>query len=381
MEPGRAITFRNPGGLPESVFNRVKSDDAGRFRAVPNVSDLRNRSLCDVFFGIRAMEREGTGLSDVEELARDHGGDTAFTHDAKAGSFVARILQPAASAGSKTIARDDRPVGMYVFNVLPYVFLPERISIARLRMPWERRPENLPLHAAGTFVVHDGALWSFVPLPVLSTALALMIDAASSEASLRTVAEADPDKRKVLSWLLRKHFERHLVRFQQHGLMLEEGRRKGRRAYFEGRDGKPRRLVYDTPHRKGVRREVVKQRREDARAWFENEGFGYEITQLDGLWAVRIKPFYMFTGRDAKTPLPAFARTSRATRRMKLDRNKNVDDDLTFWGRFLSEGAPTINIGQDHVDDLILQGAFLTIEVPEEGLIRDSDEGEDRMPA
>jgi hypothetical protein len=58
-----------------------------------------------------------------------------------------------------------------------------------------------------------------------------------------------------------------------------------------------------------------------------------------------------------------------------------VDDDLTFWSRFLNEGAPTINIGQDHVDDLILEGTFLTIEVPEEGLLGDSDECEDRMPA
>ena len=105
------------------------------------------------------------------------------------------------------------------------------------------------------------------------------------------------------------------------------------------------------------------------------------MTQLDGVWAVRIKPFYMFTGRDAKRPLPAFARASRATRRIKLDRNKNVEDDLTFWGRFLSESRSTINIGQDHVDDLILEGQFLTIEVAEHGLLRDSDEGENRMPA
>jgi hypothetical protein len=229
--------------------------------------------------------------------------------------------------------------------------------------------------------VHDGALWSFVPLPVLSTMLAPMIDPEASHAPLRIVTENDPEQRKILSWLLRKHFERHLIRFRRHGLVIEEARRKGRRVYFEGRDGKPRQLIYDTPRRKGVRREVVKQRREDARAWFENEGFGFEVTQLDGLWAVRIKPFYMFTGRDAKTPLPSFARTSRATRRIKLDRNKNVDDDLTFWSRFLNEGAPTINIGQDHVDDLILEGTFLTIEVPEEGLLGDSDECEDRMPA
>lgn len=87
---------------------------------------------------------------------------------------------------------------------------------------------------------------------------------------------------------------------------------------------------------------------------------------MDGVWGVRIKPFYMFTGRDARKPLPSFARTGRATRRMKLDRNQNVENDLTFWGRFLSKGSQTINIGQQHVEDLLLSGSFLSVEVIEE---------------
>jgi hypothetical protein len=48
---------------------------------------------------------------------------------------------------------------------------------------------------------------------------------------------------------------------------------------------------------------------------------------------------------------------------MKFDRNKNVEDDLTFWSRFLARGSPTVNVGQEHVSDLLLDGAFLTIEV------------------
>lgn len=111
----------------------------------------------------------------------------------------------------------------------------------------------------------------------------------------------------------------------------------------------------------------MKQRGPDGyKAWFENEGFGYEVTQMDGVWGVRIKPFYMFTGRDAKKPLPSFARTARATRRMKLDRNQNLENDLTFWGRFLSQGAQTSNLGQQHVDDLLLGGSFVSVEVVEE---------------
>lgn len=382
VEPGHSITLCNPGGLLDSVVRRVELDEGGRFRAVPNVSDLRNRSLCDVFFGIQAMEREGTGLSDVETLTREHGGDASFRHDAKSAAFIASVLQPVASVGSKTTARNDQPTGVYVLNVLPFLSLPETISIVRLTTSISSRPSSVALDYAGTFIIRgeERELWSFVPLPILTGLLGAIVDRAKSREVPRSKIEADPDQRRVLSWLLRKHFERYLARFQAAGLILEEGRKK-KRAYFEGREGKPRRLIYDTPRRKGVGREVVKQRGEAPRAWFENEGFGYEVTQVDGVWVMRIKPFYMFTGRDGKKPLPAFARTSRATRRIKFDRNKNVEDDLTFWARFLSEGGPTINIGQDHVSDLIVEGQFLTIEVAEQGLLRESDEGKDRVLA
>jgi hypothetical protein len=82
----------------------------------------------------------------------------------------------------------------------------------------------------------------------------------------------------------------------------------------------------------------------------------------------------MFTGQDGATPLPGFERGRRATRRMKWNRNKNVDDDLTFWGRFLSNGQPTINLGGVDVDNLIIDAAFLMIEVPEIGLLDESDD-------
>lgn len=381
VEPGSEITFRNPGGLLDSVARRVSPDKDGRFHAIGKLSDLRNRSLCDVFFGIHAMEREGTGLADVEAMARELGGETTFVHEAQSGSFVASILQPRASAGSKTTARDDRPAGVYIFNILPFISLPESVSIIRLNTPLWERPADLSLDDVGTFVLRDNELWSFVPLALLMDALRPIVDPAASRMHARGDLEADAEHRKVISWLLRKHFERHIAGFAVHGFMLEEGGKKKRRAYFAGRNGKARKYVYDTPRKKGVVREVVKQRAEQPNAWFENEGFGYEIVQYDGLWSVRIKPFYMFTGRDAKRPLPAYARTSKATRRIKLDRNKNVEDDLTFWGRFVGQGNSTINVGQEHVEDLILEGQFVTVEVPEEGLLREDDESKNRMPA
>ena len=67
-----------------------------------------------------------------------------------------------------------------------------------------------------------------------------------------------------------------------------------------------------------------------------------------------------------KKPLPSFARTAHATRRMKLDRNQNVENNLTFWGGFLSQGPQTTNLGQQHVEDLLLGGSFVSVEVVEE---------------
>lgn len=90
----------------------------------------------------------------------------------------------------------------------------------------------------------------------------------------------------------------------------------------------------------------------------------------------------MFTRKDGATPLPGFERTRRATSRMKFDRNKNVDDDLSFWGRYLGRGNSTVNIGGRDVDNLLLETFFLTIEVCEKGLLEEPGNGStNRLPA
>lgn len=364
VEPGRAITFRNPGRLSPRLRERITVDEAGRFHPIANGTDARNRSICDIFLGLRAMEWRGTGLHDVEQLAQACGGEATFTLG-QDGDFTARIsrLPATLGAGAEEIARDDRPTGTYVFNVLPALALPETLSMIRVseRPSADNAPEG---YAAGTAIVRDREIWSFTPLGLLRAAFApIAVDGAEHR---RADLEADPDRRRILSWLMRRHFEVYLGRFEERGLVLEGGR-GGRRAFFVGEDSRPRVLRYDSPNRRNIRREVVKQRAEDERAWFENEGFGYEVTRLDERWGIRIKPFYMFTGKDAATPLPSFARAAKATRRMKFDRNKNVEDDLSFWSRFLADGAQTLNIALDGNADLLFDTAFLTVDVPAVG--------------
>jgi hypothetical protein len=375
--PGAEIVFSNPGGLTQKLARQVALEDDGRFLPSESMTDQRNPSLCDIFFGISAMERAGTGLIDAEKLMVEWGGASAFYHQAKERRFQARITRAEASAGSRTVARSSVPTGLYVLNALPFIVVPDEMSIVHLKVPLWQRPPGIDLTSCGTFIHRNGELWSFVSLEKL---LAHVGDITADSRSVKRVEiESNQDSKRVLSWLIRKHWERHIASFSNQGLILEDGRKH--RAYFESRDGEARAVVWDSAQRRGNRREVVKRRAEGPRSWFENEGFGYEIVDLGGMWCVRIKPFYMFTGRNGRTPLPAFARASKATSRMKFDRNKNVEADLLFWSSFLGRGAETINIGDVDLDDVIVHAAFLTVEVPELGLMVNGAEHQNRLSA
>lgn len=379
ISPESEITFANPGGLTRPIAERVRIERDGLFIPRERATDQRNPSLCDIFFGMNAMERAGTGLIDVSQLMTGWGGASAYYHHESESRFEARVIRPQASAGSRTIARSDVPVGVYVFNVLPFAILPESVSILKLSVPWELRPGGIDFSDCGVFTPHEGALWSFVPLPILSAQLESITDTHAGRSEPRMKIEQSPEHRRILSWLLRKHWERYLWSFEEDGLVLEGG--KKHRAFFVSRNKSNRTIVWDGPHRRGNRRDVVKKRKDGARAWFENEGFGYEVVEFGGLWCIRIKPFYMFTGFDGRKPLPAFVRAGKATSRMKFDRNKNVEADLTFWSSFLGRGGETINIGGLHVDDLLLDASFLTEEIPESGLLNDDTKNQDRVPA
>jgi hypothetical protein len=371
--PNQSVRFLNPGAALPTATRRLTLGPDGAFEPVPEFSDLRNRALCDVFFGISAMERAGTGLVDARELAMEIGGTAQFAYPPGSDSFSADLFRLEASAGASSVARDTRPVGTYVINLLPFAVTPQGLVHMPLKATrWDDLEKNVPLDQAGTFVfeARTGDLWTFIPEPVVNS-----LFAAASKSPARTIPMKEIEGDRVLqakfAWLTRRHFENHLKSFEDQGLVIEKNKKgyPARRAYFAAYKGNNRTIVYDTPLRRNVRRDVVKRRGEGQKTWFECEGFGYEVVRQANVWGIRIKPFYMFAKRDGVSPLPGYMRTSKATRRIKFDRNANVESDLTFWGRFLSQSEQTINIGSRHVDDLLLEGGFVTVDVQEGGLI------------
>lgn len=383
IEAGRAIRFNNPGDLGSELREHVQVDGSGRFRPVRTLSEIRNPSIADIFFGIRSMERAGTGLADVEDEIRRAGGDVEFAVDVGRPIFRAALYQPLqgapgiAGTGATAIARPVTPMGLYVLNALPISVMPSLVSIARLKSGGVQRLFQQDLRELPIFVSRAEEVWSFASPDELVQPLAALLNT-PIQTSTRAELEADEECRKVLSWMVRKHWEFFLRRFHDDGLMLE---RRKNRAYFSKLKGRRSVITYASPKRSRIQREVVKARGDEG-TWHENEGFGYQVIWGNGDWALRVKPFYMFTGRDGVTPLPGYLRTRRATRRMKFDRNRNVDDDLTFWMRYLGSGQPTVNLGGVGVEDFILDAAFTTFEVLESGLLEEASDGRSgRMPA
>jgi len=329
-----------------------------------------------VFFGMRSMERAGSGLADVEDDMRRAGGDAEFGIDPKNQLFRAIIYQPLQAApGVNDVARPVTPMGTYTMNFLPVSLLPERVSIARLRPGLVREVFHGDTSRLPTFVWRGDELWSFGTTEALAAELGDRVEGPIDELA-RNELEADDESRQMLSWLLRKHWESSLGHFQRDGLFIE---RKKHRAYFRKIDSRKTTIKYDSPKRRGILREVVKARADGK--WHENEGIGYEMLFADGQWAIQVKPFYMFTRKDGVTPLPGFERTRRSTSRIKFDRNRNVDDDLTFWARYLGQGKSVINLGGRGVENLILEATFFTVEVPDLGLLEESSDGSShRLP-
>jgi hypothetical protein len=249
--------------------------------------------------------------------------------------------------------------GSRLVNFMPFVSMPEHVSVVRLKTALRFRPPGVALAQAGTFIHNGDEVWSFTPLPTLHQALEMMLDAPLSRSCTRAEVEVGATGRKVMSWLLRKHFERYLERFTGTGLFIE-GDANAPRAYFHGAQGKPWTITYKTRDQVEASRNVVVQRCGGRRPWFKNEGLGYRVVVLGGVWGIAVEPFYIFTGADARKPLPYAAQIERSSRWNGRDA-KTGDGHLAFWEDFLTLGAPLADLRDHEIDTLLLGRSLLQL--------------------
>jgi hypothetical protein len=244
-------------------------------------------------------------------------------------------------------------------NLLPFISLPETISVVRLCTALRFRPPDIALSKAGIFIHNGDEIWSFSPLPVLMSAFDAMLDRDHCRSRRRAEVEADETGSRVLSWLLRKNFERFLGRFGEQGLHVENDANEWR-AFFQGLDGKTRTISYGGSEANLLSRNVVVRRWGGRRPIFKNEGFGYQVLRLGGIWGVAIDPFYIFTGPQASKPLPYAVQIEHSSRWNGRDA-KTGASHLAFWRDFLTGGASVTDLSQDGVQGLSLARSLMEL--------------------
>lgn len=364
---GKRMSFLAPGGLPDGVHRKVEPKPDGGFLPQRNVREIRNPVISDVFFSQGHMDKAGTGLVDVIKYMQEHYGSAEFSVGERNEFMRATLIQ--AEAGEDAIGRTAIPVTqreVYLTNLLPFGSLPTRLFSLPLDKTFTGK--DVKFFEQGVddparqlvFVRHGGAMWSFADLRQWEAfSRRVGYPEYQAETPIAKVLE-DPDRRRIFVQLLGRHWER-LLRSKSDARFFVDY--KSRSAYFLAKEnGEDNVITYDSPMRRNIARAVVKRRETATRFWYENEGIYYQIVQFGNQWAVQIKPFYVFTREDGRTPLPGTEQTRRATRRYKFDRNKAVESDMKFWSIFLSGGRPTVDLGAPAVSDLVMEANYLEAE-------------------
>ncbi len=364
---GTSLRFKTAGGLPDRVLTRLQPDCTGTFQPRRGVHEVRNPIIADVFFALGRMDKQGTGLVDVRKRMQEHEGSAEFrTVDGNSQVEVTLFQARAESQGPGQTASPVAEREIYVSNLLPFVSLPTKIY--KLPLNPDHADRKMPLFAGKlavdpepTAIAISGYAMSFSDLSLFPAWASRVgyLDYLETSSFEEMVGEVDT--RRHLVWLLGKYWEQHL-RSIEPTLAIEP---KKKRAYFATTEAEELVVTYDSPLRRNIKRTVIKKREYGKYPEFEIEALSYAIVQFGDQWAVQVKPTYLFTRSDGRTPLPGHQQASRATRRFKFDRNPAVDSDLKFWQILLSDGKSAIPVGGDSVNDLILSGTYASIEAYE----------------
>jgi hypothetical protein len=366
--PGRHLVFTNPGGLLSGVVDQLEFEATGRFIPKRGVTAIRNPILADIFYGLGKMDKAGSGLADILKFMVQQGGGSEFSTGGNNTKVIVTLKQASQEKPADSTAIPLGRSEVFVTNLLPFIVMPKFMT----SIPMKHR-RGLQLKLSGDireqlpqFIYHSDRVISFAPPELFEKYPAgeLFLDRAAVD-PIEDILQ-DEDRRRILVWLLHQHWANFLWTFKEETLLVEG---KQKRAYFQHRA--PYRtevsyVAYTSRMGRKIRRGVVKRRGLPDKIWHENEGLHYSAVSVDDQWALQLKPTYVFTGPDGATPLAPHAQTRRATRRFKFDRNKSVEDDLTFWSRFLSKAGPVINIGGIGIDDLVLSANYCQAEMPEQ---------------
>ena len=340
------IHVRNPGGLVPEVVKRVTSAANEEIKiafereikgGTRGITYCRNRVVADLFYGLEAMEKAGSGLSDIYRSATENRNKVSFGPTDDNTAFEITIHRRPEIVDEITKTAYHRNFIRYASNLLEVVRLPDVIWQAgtkarRVKEVWERTKSAwLP-----PFILYSERLFTFHNLSTPTNPLHSQINTNDLEKVTLEEFIADYGELRFI-WLLNECFYRHL---EAQGLWIDKDRK---RAYFPRTDQRDRSIKYQARVRQATRIVVKWKKR-----YWEHRSFWFRFERFADAWTLVMLPSYVFTTNGRSNFLKADEINRLSTTRQSRDYNNVVHNDLVFWSWVLSGGQQStfaLNLG------------------------------------
>lgn len=335
------ILFQSPGGLVEEVKRQIGTETIEEEikRGRRGIKGYRNPVIADLFYGSGAMDKEGSGLSDVYKTVLSNSGTVTFGPTTDDKYFEVKIYCRPEAVDELTQTASPLIIHPTKFacNLFEVLNLPERVFYAdtEARSPREIFSKTNEKWFP-PYVLQDKKIWSFYDLSERSNPLNAHVDNGTIEAmSIEEFIQIKEGTRELV-WLLNDSILQHLFAM---GLRVDK---KKRRAYYTKTfDNTPKEITYQGRLKKATRT-VAKPKinpNSGKVTYWEHKSIWYHFENIGGSWFLVINPSYVFTTDGAKWLLKSERVNILSTKKASRDYNMAIHNDLTFWSRMISNGA------------------------------------------
>ena len=353
----------NPGGLVESVFQRVNTRLQEQIElGNRGIKGYRNPVIADLFYGAGAMDKEGSGLPDVySDVVRNEGKVFFGPVDDTNLTFRALIYRRQEEADAVTRTAPAVSRSKFFANLLEVVGMPDVVWRARtgcasafdiLENAGRILPPPFELKRATEIL-------TFANLSDASSPFRASIDSSTAEAirtsSLLNSSEGSRNFVELLTRALYRHLEAR-------GMLVDTIKK---RCYFARTEKGSKEITYQASFRQATRTvtKAIVSKRTDRILYWQHESMSFGFERFGGEWALRILPSYVFTKDGRYASLHYSKIGALATRKAARDFNMQVLNDIVFWTWILAEGKDSFEIRLAEDAALSIQGLPLSCEL------------------
>lgn len=334
------IEIINPGGITSELKKNLKEESIQLeiSKGRRGFKSYRNPVIADFFYGGGAMDKAGSGLSDVYNQVIKYNSKVLFGPNENNDCFIAEIYARPESIDSITqTAKRDSEGSAFVGNMLEILSLPKRIYKTYGNELYNKKAfyENSVGVNFPAFQTYGNEIIQFYPFNKTITPLANYIEPNLIEIFDFNEFQSGDGERNTIIKLINKSIQSH---FESLGLVVDW---KRQRAYFPKESEVENRTISYQARIKRATRTVAKQiknKKTDKVLYWEHKSVSYSIKSYGETWVLVLLPGYVFTVNGDKWLVKSDKISRLATKRSSIDYNKSVLNDLYFWSNIISGG-------------------------------------------